>query len=123
VEAITEAQRTELRPFGIEVTVIEPGSTDTEFKHNRHQSQVFQKKKSVHQAVLEKILVYGNQKSKEAPGAKQVVDVILKALGDHRLSVRYAAGFDATWFPVARWFIPDRVYDFILKRMYQRFAS
>jgi len=123
VEALAEAQRTELRPFNIEVAVIEPGSTNTRFKYNRHQSQLFLKKRSVHQSVLTKILAYGNDQSKKARGAEQVVEVILQALGDRRLAVRYAAGFDANWFPAARWFLPDWVYDLILKRMYRRFAS
>jgi NAD(P)-dependent dehydrogenase (short-subunit alcohol dehydrogenase family) len=123
VEALTEAQRTELRPFNIEVAVIEPGSTNTQFKYNRHQSHLFLKKRSIYQSVLTKILAYGNDQSKKARGAEQVVEVILRALGDRRLAVCYAAGFDATWFPVARWFLPDRVYDLILKRMYKRFAS
>jgi short-subunit dehydrogenase len=121
VEALTEAMRTEVRPFNIEVAVIEPGSTNTQFKYNRHLSQKFLKKKSEYQKVLEKILAYGNNQSLKAPGSKQVVAAILKALESRRMAVRYTAGFDATWFPVARWFLPNGIYDLILKRMYRRF--
>jgi NAD(P)-dependent dehydrogenase (short-subunit alcohol dehydrogenase family) len=123
VEALTEAMRTELRPFNIEMAVIEPGSTNTPFKHNRHLSQKFQQGRSEYQKDSEKILAYGNRQSQKAPGAEQVVAAILKALGSRRMAVRYAAGFDATWFPVARWFLPDGIYDWVLKRMYKRFAS
>ncbi len=123
VEALTEAQRTELRPFNIEVSVIEPGTTNTEFKHNRYRSTLFQKKKSPYQSVLQKILNFGNGQSQKAPGAGQVVEVILKALEDRRLAVHYAAGFDAIWFPVVRWFLPEGVYDLLMKRLYQRFAD
>jgi NAD(P)-dependent dehydrogenase (short-subunit alcohol dehydrogenase family) len=123
VEALTEAMRTEVRPFNIEVSVIEPGSTNTAFKHNRHLSLLFKQGRSEYQKVLKKILIYGNDQSQKAPGAEQAVAAILKALDSRRMAVRYAAGFDATWFPVARWFLPDRVYDWILKRMYKRFAS
>jgi short-subunit dehydrogenase len=123
VEALTEAMRTEVRPFNIEVAVIEPGSTNTPFKHNRHLSQKFKQGKSDYQSVLKKILSYGNSQSQKAPGAQQAVDAILKALGSRRMAVRYAAGFDATWFPVFRWFLPDGVYDWVLKRMFQRFTS
>jgi NAD(P)-dependent dehydrogenase (short-subunit alcohol dehydrogenase family) len=35
VEALTEGLRTELRPFGVEVAVIEPGNIKTPFKANR----------------------------------------------------------------------------------------
>lgn len=122
VEALTEAMRTEVRPFNIEVAVIEPGSTNTSFKHNRHLSRKFKQGLSDYQSVLKKILSYGNAQSQKAPGAEQVVDAILKALGSRRMAVRYTAGFDATWFPVARWFLPDWGYDWILKRMYRRFV-
>jgi len=121
VEALTEAMRTEVRPFNIEVTVIEPGSTNTQFKYNRHLSQKFLKGKSEYQSILKKILAYGNDQSKKAPGSEQVVKAILKVLDARRMAVRYAAGFDATWFPVARWFLTDAIYDLVLKRMYRRF--
>jgi short-subunit dehydrogenase len=123
VEALTEAMRTEVRPFNIEVAVIEPGSTNTQFKYNRHLSRKFFKKKSEYQKMLEKILAYGNSQSQKAPGSGQVVAAILKALESRRMAVRYAAGFDATWYPIARWFLTDRIYDWILKQMYRRFAS
>ncbi len=123
VEALTEAMRIEVRPFNIEVAVIEPGSTNTPFKHNRHLAQKFKQSRSDYQGVLEKILAYGNSQSQKAPGAEQVVSVILKALKSRHMAVRYAAGFDAIWFPAARWFLPDGVYDWVLKRMYRRFTS
>ena len=123
VEALTEAMRTEVRPFNIEVAVIEPGSTNTPFKRNRHLSQKYQQGRSDYQSVLEKILAYGNAQSQKAPGAEQVVAAILKALGSRRMAVRYPAGFDATWFPIARWFLSDGVYDWVLKRMFRRFES
>jgi NAD(P)-dependent dehydrogenase (short-subunit alcohol dehydrogenase family) len=123
VEALTEAMRTEVRPFNIEVAVIEPGSTNTPFKHNRHLSQKFQQGRSNYQKVLEKILAYGNSQSQKAPGAEQVVGAILKALESRRMAVRYTAGFDATWFPIARWVLPDGICDWVLKRMFRRFAS
>jgi short-subunit dehydrogenase len=123
VEALTEGLRFEARPFNVEVTVIEPGSTNTPFKYNRRLSQKFLQKKSEYQPVLEKILRYGNAQSQKAPGAEQVVDAILKALASRRMAARYPAGIDATWFPVARWFLPDGLYDQVLKRMYGRFAS
>lgn len=123
VEALTEAMRVEVRPFNIEVAVIEPGSTNTPFKDNRHLSQKFKQGRSDYQRVLKKILAYGNTQSQKAPGAQQVVAAILKALKSRRMAVRYAAGFDATWFPVFRWFLPNGIYDWILKRMYRRFMS
>jgi short-subunit dehydrogenase len=122
VEALTEVMRTEVRPFNIEVTVIEPGSTNTQFKYNRHKSRVFLNGKSAHQKVLEKILAYGNGQSLKAPGSRQVTGVIWKALQARRMAVRYPAGFDAKWYPVVRWLLPNAVFDLVLRRMYARFT-
>lgn len=122
VEALTEVMRTEVRPFNIQVTVIEPGSTDTEFKHNRHKAQVFLQGRSAYQKVLENVLLFGNQKSAGAPGAAQVVRVIWKALKARRMAVRYPAGFDARWYPVVRWLLPESLFDLLMQGVYRGFA-
>jgi NAD(P)-dependent dehydrogenase (short-subunit alcohol dehydrogenase family) len=123
VEALTEVMRTEVRPFNIQVSVIEPGSTDTQFKHNRHKARTFLEGRSTHQKVLERILAFGNRKSAEAPGPGQVVGTVWKALRARRMAVRYPAGFDARWYPVVRWFLPETLFDLLMRRMYARFEG
>lgn len=121
VEAITESLRLEVRPFNIQVSVVEPGQINTRFKANRHKAKTFIKKGSAYQDVMNQVLNYGNQQSAKAPGPENVAGTILKALQAHRMAVRYPAGFDAEWFPVIRWFLPDVVYDLLLRWMYRRF--
>jgi len=120
VEALTEGLRLELRPFNIQVAVVEPGSIKTPFKENRRKSKIFLEGKSVHQKALEKIEALGNERTL-APEPFKVAQVIEKALRADRLAARYPVGLDAVWFPFIRWFLPDFFYDLILRVMYWRF--
>ncbi|HET9870914.1 MAG TPA: SDR family oxidoreductase, partial [bacterium] len=95
VEALTEALRLELRPFGIEAAVVEPGSHQTAFKDNRRKNAAFRRGTSPYQHPLEKILEFGDHRSSQAPGAEAVVDAIEKALADRTLRARYPVGRDA----------------------------
>lgn len=122
VEALTEGLRTELRPFNIETAVVEPGSIKTPFKVNRRKAEAFRTGRSAYQGVLGNILAFGNSQSALTPGPEKVARVILRALRSRRLAVRYPVGLDAVWFPFFRWFMPDFLYDLLLRAMYSRFA-
>jgi len=123
VEALTEGLRVETRPFGVQVAVVEPGSINTPFKANRRKAALFLKKRSAHQRVLENILYFGNHPSRFTPKAPRVARTILKALKADHMATRYPVGLDSVWFPVARWFMPDFVYDRLLEAMYRRFGA
>jgi NAD(P)-dependent dehydrogenase (short-subunit alcohol dehydrogenase family) len=121
VEAVTESLRFELRPFNIEVAVVEPGTIRTAFKTNRQKAKAFQDKKSAYQNILERILYFGNNPSPSAPGPNRVAREVLRALQASRMAVRYPVGRDAVFFPLARWFMPDFLFDQVLKMKYSKF--
>ena len=121
VEALTESLRLELRPFNIETAVIEPGTIRTPFKANRRKARIFHEGKSSYQKVLENILYFGNHPSPSAPGPWKVAAAVLKALRAKRMAIRYPVGRDAVWFPFFRWFMPDFLYDWVLKKRYEGF--
>jgi NAD(P)-dependent dehydrogenase (short-subunit alcohol dehydrogenase family) len=123
VEALTEGLRTELRPFNIECSVVEPGSIKTPFKENRRKAGAFLQGRSAHQRVLQNILDFGNKQSFLAPGPKRVARTILKALRARRMAARYPVGLDAVWFPFFRWFLPNFLYDRVLRAAYARFGA
>jgi NAD(P)-dependent dehydrogenase (short-subunit alcohol dehydrogenase family) len=123
VEALTESLRIELRPFGIEASVLEPGSIRTAFKVNRRKAGLFRSGRSVYQGVLENILYFGNHPTALAPGPQSVARKILRALSARRMAARSTVGLDAFWFPLIRWFLPDFIFDRILRVMYSRFTK
>jgi NAD(P)-dependent dehydrogenase (short-subunit alcohol dehydrogenase family) len=123
VEALTESLRMEVRPFGVQVAVVEPGSMNTAFKANRRKSGVFQKGKSAYQGRLQKILDFGNDQSARAPGASKVVEVLEKAIEDKVMKTRYPVGFDSFVYPRIRWWVPESFWDLLMRRVGRKFKA
>ncbi len=123
VEAITESLRLEARPFNIQVAVVEPGSIKTPFKVNRRKAVAFVEGRSAYQKTLQAILAFGDNPSALAPGPVRVAQTVARALESRRMAARYRVGLDAVLFPLVRWFMPDFLYDFALRRMYARFRK
>ena len=123
VEALTETLRLETRTFGVQTAVVEPGSRNTAFKSNRLANGVFLKGRSAYQKTLQKILDFGNQQSAAAGGAEAVVDAIEKAIRAPVMKARYPVGIDAKLYPLARWFVPESLWDFLMRRVADRFQS
>jgi NAD(P)-dependent dehydrogenase (short-subunit alcohol dehydrogenase family) len=72
---------------------------------------------------LEKILQFGNNQSARAPGAEKVVDVVEKALNDQVMKIRYPVGKDALLYPVIRWFLPDGLWDLLMRQVAHKFQT
>ena len=123
VEAITESLRMEVRPFNVQVSVLEPGTIRTPFKANRRKSQVFLEGRSTYQKTLEGILWFGDHPPASSPGPQEVARKVVSLLSEERMATRYRVGGDAVWYPRLRWFLPDWVFDRILKRRYEGFRK
>lgn len=123
VEALSESLRLELRPFGVQVGMVEPGQFHTQFKDNRRKNKVFLSGKSPYQPVVKKILDYGNGQSHQAPGPEVVAQTVLKALEEKKIALRYPVGTDARLFPFAQRFLPDWLYDRIMVHTLRRFRE
>jgi NAD(P)-dependent dehydrogenase (short-subunit alcohol dehydrogenase family) len=123
VEALSESLRLELRPFGVQVGMVEPGQFHTKFKDNRRKNKIFLDGKSPYQSVVEKILDYGNDQSRQAPGPEVVAQTVRKALEAGKMALRYPVGTDARLFPFAQRFLPDGLYDLIMVHTLRRFQE
>jgi len=123
VEALTEGLRTELRPFNVQVAVVEPGNIKTPFKANRRKAKAFLSGRSAYQGVLQKVLEFGNRTSPWTPGPQAVAQKVLEILQTPRMAVRYPVGLDAVLFPAIRWCLPMTLYDLLMERLYGRFLK
>ena len=123
IEAVGDALRQELRPFGIEVSIVEPGSVAT---------PIWEKGKGTAKSIRgrltsEQEALYGEKVARMAEVVEQVgargvapekiASVIAKALTAGRPRTRYLVGADARAMVLLRRLLPDRLGDRIMARV------
>lgn len=121
LEALSDSLRHELRPFQIEVSLIQPGSIDTqiwakgtEFSR-QHIEQLSPEAKALYGDAASRSLQAAYSTAARAVAPKVVADLIAHALTAKRPKTRYVAGPDARAFKVLRWMLPDRALDYCLQ--------
>ncbi|MCF3128944.1 oxidoreductase [Streptomyces olivochromogenes] len=120
VEALSDALRMETRPFGIHVTVVEPGSIQTEWgdiaadklRHTSGGQGPYAKQAEAMAKTLEGSSRGGRMTSPPAVIARTVT----KAATARRPKTRYRAGFGATPLVFLSRILPDRTFDALIKR-------
>ncbi|MEA2704214.1 MAG: hypothetical protein QOD63_2159 [Actinomycetota bacterium] len=123
VEGLSDSLRLELKPFGIDVVIVEPGSIRTEWG-TIAADRVEQTSGST---------AYGDQarrvaavlRSSAADGGKAtdpavIGEVIGKAATARRPKTRYVAGHGARPLLLARRFLPDRGFDRVMGLVYRK---
>lgn len=120
VEALSDALRIELQPFGMHVTVIEPGAIATPiWKKSKQEAD---KQHASWSAEAQRLYAEGVSKVKDAATkaadraapASLVATAIEHALTSPRPKTRYLVGFDAKIRALLSAILPDRLQDRIL---------
>jgi NAD(P)-dependent dehydrogenase (short-subunit alcohol dehydrogenase family) len=125
LESLADALRMEMRPWGIEVAVVEPGAIKTE---------IFAKARELAEQIVARLSPEARERYEEA--ARGVVDTfnglerqalpadraaraIEHALTARRPKTRYLVGPDARVQAVLAWLLPDRALDAVRVRLYK----
>ncbi|MEA2505878.1 MAG: hypothetical protein QOH48_496 [Actinomycetota bacterium] len=124
VEALSDALRFELGPFGIDVIVIEPGIIGTAFGDTAvetvSETDIDDSPYGMfNQRVM--VTITGAYKQRRRGGAASpaaVARVIETALASPRPKTRYPVTMGARILMLARRLLPDRVFDLLLRRSY-----
>jgi NAD(P)-dependent dehydrogenase (short-subunit alcohol dehydrogenase family) len=107
VEGWSDCLRLELKPFGIDVVIVEPGIIGTEFGDVMTQPMLERSGRGPYAA-----LAQGIAKAKVAMSPPSVIaDAIVRAVAARRPKTRYVAGKFARLLMFARKYFGDRVYD------------
>ncbi len=119
LEALSDALRLELMPFGIQVVVVEPGTIKSHFDETAqaHARDILSSPNSPYRPLYQKsVQVAASQRQQEA-GPEVVSQVIQQAIETPRPNARYLA---AVALP-SRLVLPfrDLVWDQVLRRMFK----
>ncbi|KAL9950830.1 hypothetical protein ACROYT_G043394 [Oculina patagonica] len=125
VEAFSDALRREMHPWGIKVSIMEPGSFKTSMNdaaaRERQLRQAWDSlseelKKEYGEEYLEKCISFFNGFT-SSPHTYQVVDAVVDALTSQTPRDRYLVGLDAQFFFASLAWLPTVVTDFYVTRV------
>ncbi|HET8721535.1 MAG TPA: SDR family oxidoreductase, partial [Nitrospira sp.] len=123
LEALTDALRLELDPWGIEVSIIEPGAIATPiWDKSMHisteiESELPVEGRQLYKSAAERIRDRVGLSARRAIPADAVVEAVWHALTAKRPKTRYLVGRDAKVRAIMLKWFPDRLQDWILKKV------
>ncbi|HVO27839.1 MAG TPA: oxidoreductase [Candidatus Margulisiibacteriota bacterium] len=124
VEALSDALRFEVRPFGIDVIVIEPGPIKTEFGTTAVNSLGGAHDSASPYAAFNAIVAQRIKEAYEGPlammaaGPEAVAQVIEKAITARKPKTRYPVTMAARFLMGLRRWLPDRAFDAFLRTQF-----
>ncbi len=119
VEALSDALRMEVKPFGIKVSIIEPGPIHTDWgiiaaKHLEETSAGTVYEKFAGHTVDTLRKAYG---SSMLPEPKSVTEKICRAVNSRRPRIRYRAGFGSGLIIFFHTILPSRWWDAMMRML------
>jgi NAD(P)-dependent dehydrogenase (short-subunit alcohol dehydrogenase family) len=123
LEAISDSLRKELRPWGIHVIAVEPGSIDTEiWRKGTSQAEELaaglpEEGHKLYDDKIPKALAMAQKLANNAIPADRVAKVVERALTVKRPRARYTVGIDARALITLNRVLPDRAVDAIEARV------
>jgi NAD(P)-dependent dehydrogenase (short-subunit alcohol dehydrogenase family) len=121
--ALTHALRLELKPWGIHVSLIEPGAVATPiWEKSKTAGEELARRAPAEGYTLYAGLIVAVQKAaghaaRRAIPAQIVAEVVAHALTTPKPKTRYVVGRDAKIQAVAAWLLPDRLRDRLLAKV------
>jgi short-subunit dehydrogenase len=118
VESLSDALRVELAPFGVKVSLIEPGYISTKFtERSMHEVSKYQTPDSPYAAVLDRMDQLQKAVDRTAVGPGAVSRAIERAATSRWPSARYVApGYNVMGIVMMR-LMPTRWVDFVMGRL------
>jgi NAD(P)-dependent dehydrogenase (short-subunit alcohol dehydrogenase family) len=129
LEALSDCLRAELKPWGIEVSIVEPGAIKT---------RIFEKARGTVDDVLrglpaDGLRYYGGEidvmrnliamQERSAVPAERVAKVVEHALSARRPRARYLVGVDAKVMASLHWVLPAKAFDGVFAMFKRRFGG
>lgn len=110
LDGYTESLRQELRPHGVDVSLIEPGPVRTGF-NERATEALDRKENSPYAGQYRAFESY----SPDSTDPETVVDAMVDAATGEEPQARYRVSSRARWLPRLRWILPPAIYDRLVR--------
>jgi NAD(P)-dependent dehydrogenase (short-subunit alcohol dehydrogenase family) len=126
VEGFSDSLRVELRPFGIDVVVVEPGSTRSEWGPIAADNVAARSGRGPYadQArMMEAVLRSTTTAPRRATDPDEIGELLATAATARRPRTRYVAGVGARPLLFLRWALPDRGFDRVITTTYRRLTG
>ena len=123
LEALTDALRIELQPWGIRVAIIEPGAIATAiWKKTRKETDAWDatwspELKALYQEGFRRVKETATDAGEQAQPAGLVAEAVIHALRSRFPRTRYLVGSDAKIRAVLALLLPDRANDWLITRI------
>ena len=120
LEGWSDSLRVELKPFNIDVVIIEPGAISTEFNDVSINPLVEQYGNGPYSAMVNSLVDFSRDAEKDNKNSSPpsvITNIILKAIRAKRPKPRYAGGAMVKSVMFIRKWGGDRLYDWIITRM------
>lgn len=119
LEALSDALRLELAPFGIQVVLVEPGSIKTQFHTTveANAQEIFSNPGSPYQPLYQQYQQVTTDMRRQEPGPEAVSRIVQQAIEASRPKARYLAGFPFSGKLVL--FLGDSVWDRVVRQMFK----
>lgn len=128
VEAISDAMRMEVRPYGIDVVIVEPGGVYSDWGviaarqlRKASENTTYAEKAGLTASVFE--MMYGRNPHNLMTSAEKAAKHVCKAATARRPKTRYAFGVGNATMRFLHTILPDRWYDALITNLFYRFGS
>jgi short-subunit dehydrogenase len=117
IKGMCTALRQEVKPFGIDVVMIQPGAVKTGFDSVALDSLAKVEHSEDYKPTVAGVDRMVRKMYKSCPGPESTVKAMIKAVTTKHPNPVYRTTMDSKLFSVLINFMPERVYDFIVSRM------
>ncbi|QYK04373.1 oxidoreductase [Shewanella zhangzhouensis] len=123
LEGWSDCLRLELKPFNINVVIIEPGGISSEFGDVLYQPLVERAKGGAYQAMSTAVArtykaIYSNSKSMSSPAV--IGELVVRIVASNSPRTRYIAGYMSRTILCLRSLLSDRIFDKVIMSTYEK---
>jgi len=119
LEGVSEAMRQELRPFGVHVTLIEPGDIRSDFITTRKSTEE-SNVNAAYQEGFRRAMKAAEADERAAPSADLVAQLVERVLTVRRPRLRYSVGmFSQRIVALLKRWLPERIFEWAIGQAFK----